>query len=434
MKRLALHWQILIGMALGVAWGMMSSSFGLNSFTTDWIGPFGTIFINMLKLIAVPLVLVSLITGVSSLSDISRLSRIGTKTIGTYLGTTVLAVVLGLVLVNIFEPGKAFSPEKREEFKQQYAGTASAKSSDAAALEQQGPLQPLVDIVPENLFRAMTSNGSMLQVIFFALLFGIALILIPPDKAQPVNDFFEGVNMAILKIVDIIMMTAPYGVFALLAGLVVDFAGDDPGAALELLMVLGYYCIVVAIGLALMILVVYPALVVTVGRTKYAHFIRGIFPAQMLAFSTSSSAATLPATMECSEKNLGINKEITSFVLPLGATINMDGTSLYQSVAAVFIAQAYGIELDLAAQLGIVMTATLASIGSAAVPGAGIVMLVIVLQQAGIPIEGIALILAPDRLLDMLRTTVNVTGDATVAMMVARTEGQLHPPTEITVK
>ncbi|WP_299762202.1 dicarboxylate/amino acid:cation symporter [uncultured Pontibacter sp.] len=434
MKKLALHWQILIGMALGIAWGMMASSFGLNSFTQDWISPFGTIFINLLKLIAVPLVLVSLITGVASLSDISRLSRIGSKTIGIYLGTTVLAVFLGLVLVNVFEPGKAFSPEKREEFKEQFASTTNQRSSDAAAVEQQGPLQPLIDIVPSNIFRSMTDNGSMLQVIFFALLFGIALILIPPDKAQPVNDFFEGVNMAILKVVDIIMMTAPYGVFALLAGLVVEFAGNDPGAALELLLVLGYYCIVVTIGLALMIFVVYPALVVTVGKTKYRSFLTGIFPAQMLAFSTSSSAATLPVTMECAEKNLGINKEITSFVLPLGATINMDGTSLYQAVAAVFIAQAYGIELDIMAQLGIVMTATLASIGAAAVPGAGIVMLVIVLQQAGIPIEGIALILAPDRILDMLRTTVNVTGDATVSMMVARTEGQLHPPTEITVK
>lgn len=421
-------------MALGIAWGMMASSFGLNSFTQDWISPFGTIFINLLKLIAVPLVLVSLITGVASLSDISRLSRIGSKTIGIYLGTTVLAVFLGLVLVNVFEPGKAFSPEKREEFKEQFASTTNQRSSDAAAVEQQGPLQPLIDIVPSNIFRSMTDNGSMLQVIFFALLFGIALILIPPDKAQPVNDFFEGVNMAILKVVDIIMMTAPYGVFALLAGLVVEFAGNDPGAALELLLVLGYYCIVVTIGLALMIFVVYPALVVTVGKTKYRSFLTGIFPAQMLAFSTSSSAATLPVTMECAEKNLGINKEITSFVLPLGATINMDGTSLYQAVAAVFIAQAYGIELDIMAQLGIVMTATLASIGAAAVPGAGIVMLVIVLQQAGIPIEGIALILAPDRILDMLRTTVNVTGDATVSMMVARTEGQLHPPTEIAVK
>ncbi|MFD1186804.1 dicarboxylate/amino acid:cation symporter [Pontibacter rugosus] len=434
MKKLALHWQILIGMALGILWGMAASYLGFVDLTLDWIRPFGTIFINLLKLIAVPLVLVSLITGVSSLSDVSRLSRIGSKTIGIYLGTTVVAVVLGLLLVNIFEPGKAFSPEKREEFKEQFASTTVERSSDAAAVEQQGPLQPLVDIVPSNIFGSLTNNGAMLQVIFFALLFGIALIMIPPDKAAPVNDFFEGVNLVVLKIVDLIMATAPYGVFALLAGLVVEFAGDDPASAVELLLVLGYYCIIVVVGLALMIFVVYPLLVVFVGKTKYKSFFKGIFPAQMLAFSTSSSAATLPVTMECAEKNLGINKEITSFVLPLGATINMDGTSLYQAVAAVFIAQAYGIELDLMAQLGIVMTATLASIGAAAVPGAGIVMLVIVLQQAGIPIEGIALILAPDRILDMCRTTVNVTGDATVSMVVAQTEGQLHPPTEITIK
>ena len=429
MKKLALHWQILIGMTLGVLWGMLASSLGLVDFTTDWVKPFGTIFINLLKLIAVPLVLVSLITGVSSLSDVSRLSRIGSKTIGIYLMTTVLAVMLGLVLVNVFEPGKAFSPEKREEFKQQFASATTAKSSDAAAVKEQGPLQPLIDIVPDNIFGSLTNNGAMLQVIFFALLFGIALIMIPPDKAAPVNDFFEGVNLVILKIVDLIMKTAPYGVFALLAGLVVEFAGDDPGSAVELLLVLGYYCLVVIAGLAIMIFAVYPFLVVFVGKTKYKDFFRAMFPAQMLAFSTSSSAATLPVTMECAEKELGINREITSFVLPLGATINMDGTSLYQAVAAVFIAQAYGIDLDIMAQLGIVMTATLASIGAAAVPGAGTVMLVIVLQQAGIPVEGIALILAPDRILDMLRTTVNVTGDATVSLMVARTEGQLHPPT-----
>lgn len=417
-------------MTLGVLWGMLASSLGLVDFTLDWIQPFGTIFINLLKLIAVPLVLVSLITGVSSLSDVSRLSRIGSKTIGIYLLTTVVAVVMGLVLVNVFEPGKAFSPEKREEFKEQFASTTTQKSTDAAAVEGQGPLQPLVDIVPSNIFGSLTNNGAMLQVIFFALLFGISLIMIPPDKAAPVNDFFEGVNLVILKIVDLIMKTAPYGVFALLAGLVVEFAGDDPGSAVELLLVLGYYCLVVIAGLSLMIFVIYPILVTTIGKTKYKTFFKGIFPAQMLAFSTSSSAATLPVTMERCEQNLGINKEITSFVLPLGATINMDGTSLYQAVAAVFIAQAYGIDLDIMAQLGIVMTATLASIGAAAVPGAGTVMLVIVLQQAGIPVEGIALILAPDRILDMLRTTVNVTGDATVSMMVARTEGQLHPPKE----
>ncbi|MDX5418755.1 MAG: dicarboxylate/amino acid:cation symporter [Hymenobacteraceae bacterium] len=428
MKKIALHWQILIGMALGVAWGVFASSNGLIEFTADWIKPFGTIFINLLKLIAVPLVLVSLITGVASLSDISKLSRIGSKTIGLYLVTTVVAVVLGLAIVNIAEPGKAFSPEKREEFKAQYAATTTQRSTDAAAVEQQGPLQALIDIVPANIFTSMTDNSKMLQVIFFALLFGIALILIPVEKSSPVNAFFDGVNLVILKMVDIIMMAAPYGVFALLAGLVVEFAGDDPSAAVELLLVLGYYCIVVIIGLAIMMLLVYPILVVTIGKTRYIDFFKGIFPAQMLALSTSSSAATLPVTMERCEERLGINREITSFVLPLGATINMDGTSLYQAVAAVFIAQAYGMDLSLMTQIGIVMTATLASIGAAAVPGAGVVMLVIVLQQAGIPIEGIALILAPDRILDMLRTTVNITGDATVAMVVARTEGQLHPP------
>ncbi|MCC9135621.1 dicarboxylate/amino acid:cation symporter [Pontibacter silvestris] len=428
MNKLALHWLILIGMALGILWGMFASSVGLVEFTTDWIRPFGTIFINLLKLIAVPLVLVSLVTGVSSLSDISKLSRIGSKTVGVYLSTTVIAVVLGLLLVNVFQPGNAFSAEKREEFKKQFAATTTQRSSDAATVKQQGPLQPLIDIVPSNIFGALTDNGRMLQIIFFALLFGIALILIAPEKAAPVISFFDGVNLAILKVVDIIMKMAPYGVFALLAGLVVEFAGDDPASAIELLLVLGYYCIVVLIGLAFMVFVTYPILATTIGKIKYGDFFKGLFPAQMLAFSTSSSAATLPVTMERCEKNLGISREITSFVLPLGATINMDGTSLYQAVAAVFIAQAYGIDLTLGDQIGIVLTATLASIGTAAVPGAGVVMLVIVLQQAGIPIEGIALILAPDRILDMCRTVVNITGDATVSMMVARTEGELQTP------
>ncbi|MFT2011129.1 dicarboxylate/amino acid:cation symporter [Pontibacter sp. 13R65] len=428
MKRLALHWQILIGMTLGIIWGIFASAMGLSDLTIDWIKPFGTIFINLLKLIAVPLVLVSLITGVAGLSDISKLSRIGTKTIGIYLGTTVVAVVLGLLLVNVTSPGKAFSQEKREEFKEQFAATTSSKSADAAQLQSATPLQPLVDIVPDNIFASLTNNGNMLQVIFFALLFGVALILIPPDKAAPVFAFFDGVNLVVLKIVDIIMLAAPYGVFALLAGLVVEFAGDDPAAALELLLVLGYYCLVVLVGLAILLFGVYPLLATTIGKMKYGSFLRGLFPAQMLAFSTSSSAATLPVTMECCERNLGLSKEISSFVLPLGATINMDGTSLYQAVAAVFIAQAFGMDLSLSAQLGIVLTATLASIGSAAVPGAGVVMLVIVLQQANIPIEGIALILAPDRLLDMCRTVVNITGDATVTSVVARTEGEIPNP------
>ena len=425
MRKLALHWQILIGMALGIIWGFLASYLGLITFTSNWIKPFGTIFINLLKLIAVPLVLVSLIKGIATLTDISKLSRIGSKTILIYLITTVIAVVIGLVFVNVMRPGNSFSAEKRTEFRQQYAETASARTQDAAQLQQQGPLQFLVDIVPGNIFGALTDNSRMLQIIFFALLFGVALVMIPPEKGQPVIAFFDGTNEVILMMVDLIMRFSPYGVFALLAGLVVDFAGDNPAGAVELLAVLGFYSLVVLAGLAAMVFVVYPLAIILLTDRTYGDFLRGIFPAQMLAFSTSSSAATLPVTMECAEKNLGVSKEISSFVLPLGATVNMDGTSLYQAVAAVFIAQAFGIGLDLYAQLGIVLTATLASIGAAAVPGAGTVMLVIVLQQASIPSEGIALIFAVDRLLDMCRTVVNVTGDAAVATIIAKTEGRL---------
>ncbi|CAN5724927.1 dicarboxylate/amino acid:cation symporter [soil metagenome] len=433
MKRLALHWQILLGMGFGIIWGLMASYLGFISFTADWIKPFGTIFVNLLKLIAVPLVLVSLINGITSLSDISKVSRIGTRAILIYLFTTLIAVLIGLAFVNILKPGNSFSEAKRTEFREQYAARASSRSEAAQDLQKAGPLQALVDIVPSNIFGALTDNTLMLQIIFFALLFGISLVLISPEKAKPVIAFFEGANEVILKMVDLIMRVSPYGVFALLAGLVVDFAGDDPAQAVELLAVLGYYSLVVLAGLATMVFVIYPLAITLFTKRTYGEFLRGIFPAQMLAFSTSSSAATLPVTMECVEKNLGVSNEVASFVLPLGATVNMDGTSLYQAVAAVFIAQAFGMDLDWAAQMGIVLTATLASIGSAAVPGAGTVMLVIVLQQANIPIEGIALIFAVDRLLDMCRTVVNVTGDASVAVIIAKTEDELAavPPAQV---
>ena len=421
MRRLALHWQILIGMGLGILWGLLASKLGWVDLTTDYVKPFGTIFVNLLKLIAVPLVLVSLIHGVSSLSDITQLSRIGTKAIGFYLITTVIAVSIGLIMVNSFQPGKFFSQEKREQFRQQYAETTVARSESALKVKEEGPLQFLVDIVPSNVFDSFSDNGKMLQVIFFSLLFGIALVLIPAEKAAPVKALFDGLNVVILKIVDIIMLTAPYGAFALLASIIVEQEN-----AAELLGALGYYSFVVILGLAVLVFIVYSLAITLLTKSSYLGFLRGIFPAQLVAFTTSSSAATLPVTMEMVEKRLGVSKEVSSFVLPLGATINMDGTSLYQAVAAVFIAQAFGLNLDLTAQLGIILTATLASIGSAAVPGAGIVMLVIVLQQAKIPLEGIALILAVDRLLDMCRTTVNVTGDAMIAMLVAKSEGELN--------
>jgi len=430
MKNLALHWKIIIGMVLGVVFGLLAITIGWDQFTGDWIKPFGTIFINLLKLIAVPLVFASLIKGVASLSDISRLSRIGSRTIALYLVSTVLAVTTGLLIVNTIQPGKYFSEEKRIEFKEKYASKMEAKMETAAQVKDQGPLQFLVDIVPQNFMQATTSNKNMLQVIFFAILFGIAMIMLPDEKTVYVKGFFDGVNDVILQIVDLIMLMAPYGVFALLASLMVDFSDGDVNNVIELFSALGLYSLAVVAGLLIMILVVYPIILRLFTKMNYLDFFKGIMPAQMLAFSTSSSAATLPVTMERCEDHLGVSEEVSSFVLPLGATINMDGTSLYQAVAAVFIAQAFGIDLDLTQQLTIVLTATLASIGAAAVPGAGLVMLVIVLGAVGMDPEGVALIFAVDRILDMLRTVVNVTGDATVATVIASTEGQLRDITK----
>ena len=421
MTKLALHWKIIIGMVLGVVYGLIANKLGWVDFTNAWIKPWGVIFVNLLKLIAVPLVFASLIKGVASLSDIAKLSRIGGKTIALYLTSTVIAVTIGLLLVNTVKPGDGFDMKSIDVSENTQTG-ANKKIEDAKEVKQEGPLQFVVDIVPTNIFSASSNNRNMLQVIFFAILFGIAMIMLPREKTVHVKGFFDGINDIILQIVDLIMLAAPYGVFALLAGLVVDF-----GASSSLFIALGKYSATVIVGLLLMILVVYPIILKLFTKIKYVDFFKGISPAQMLAFSTSSSAATLPVTMERCEDHLGVSKEVSSFVLPLGATINMDGTSLYQAVGAVFIAQAYGIPLDLPAQLTIVLTATLASIGAAAVPGAGMVMLVIVLGAIGVPVEGLALIFGVDRILDMMRTVVNVTGDATVATVVASTEGQLSP-------
>ena len=422
MRKLALHWQILLGMFFGVLFGLVFSQFDWGkSFVVDWVKPFGTIFINALKLIAVPLILASLIKGVSDLKNIAQLSNMGGRTIGLYLLTTLTAVTIGLTIVNVIKPGNTLSDETRTELLASYATDAAAKQSVAAAQKEAGPLQALVDLVPSNIFAAMQDNGNMLQVIFFAIFFGIGLVLIPKQKAKSVKDFFDGLNEVILKLIDLIMIAAPYGVFALLAALVAEAPSAD------LFKALGLYTLTVLIGLLTMI-VFYIVLVRIFTRKKTGFFLKGISPAQLLAFSTSSSAATLPVTMERVHEHLGVEEEVSSFVLPIGATINMDGTSLYQAVAAVFIAQAFGMDLSLSAQLGIIATATLASIGSAAVPGAGMVMLVIVLAQAGIPEAGLALIFAVDRPLDMCRTAVNVTGDASVSMLVAKWLGKLGKP------
>lgn len=420
-----LHWQIIIGLVLGLVWGLLASIWGFHEFTTDFIKPVGTIFINLLKLIAVPLVLASLIVGVTNLNDVAKLSRMGGKTVAIYIVTTICAITIGLTVVNVMQPGNFLPEETQQSLMEGYQQNIEGSSETAQEVMERSPMSFFVDIVPENFFTAVSDNSNMLQVVFIAVMIGLGLMYIPREKGRPLIGFFDSLNEVIIKIVDIIMKLAPYGVFALMAAVIVDLAGDDLSRALDLLWALGWYCVAVLIGLILHVLIVYSSLFKLFSKMKLKDFFRAIQPAVLLGFSTSSSAATLPVTMERVEKNVGVDEEVSSFVLPIGATINMDGTSLYQAIAAVFISQALGLDLTIAQQLTIVLTATLASIGAAGVPGAGIIMLVIVLQAIEVPVEGIALILGVDRILDMCRTAVNITGDAAVSVAVAHTEGLL---------
>lgn len=467
-KGLALHWKIIIGMVLGIGWAFISISQGLNDFTQDWIAPFGTIFIRALKFIAIPLVMFSIIVGIASLHDITKLGRVGFKTLGVYLITTVVAVSVGLIFVNVSKPGKAVSKDQLVynrityelwvksqdgaiEFKDdmrlsedpQYAQvvaeiqgsevvideTVAKVQAEAEASQEAGPLAPLVDMVPENLILSLGNPKLMLQVIVFAIFFGICLLFVPGNKSEFVIKTFDGINEVFLKMVDVVMKAAPFFVFALMAANLSAMA-NSTNELLDLLMSLGQYSAVVVAGL-LFLIFLYPLLVATfVKRIKYGEFWRKISPAQLTAFSTSSSAATLPVTMECVEEGVGVKKEISSFVLPIGATVNMDGTSLYQAVAVIFLAQLHMIDLSLGEQLIIVLTATLASIGSAAVPSAGLVMLMMVLTSVGLNPAWIAIIIPVDRILDMCRTVVNVTGDATVTTIIAASENELEIPSE----
>ena len=421
------HWRILVALGLGIVYGVVAALAGWGGFTADWIAPFGTIFMRLLLLIAVPLVLASLVTGVASLADLRKLSRIGGKTIGIYLATTLVALVIGLVLVNLIQPGGSIPESLRASLQETYQGDLADRQDAIDQATEAGPLQPLVDMAPENVLAAAANNRAMLSVVFVAFLLGVALMRIPRPRAQPLLDLFESLNAAIIAIVGMILKVAPLGVFALIAGTITTVAGDDPADVAQLLGALGLYCLTVLIGLAIHAFLTYPALLQFLTPVTPLRFLRGVAPAQLVAFSTSSSAATLPVTMETAEHDLGVSEEVASFALPLGATINMDGTAVYMSVAAVFIAQTLGIPLDLGAQATIVFTALLASIGTAAVPSAGIVMLVIVLEAIGVPPAGIALIFGVDRILDMCRTATNVTGDAAVATVVAASEGQLSP-------
>jgi Na+/H+-dicarboxylate symporter len=411
-------------MILGVVAGLLLSRLGLEGFVRDWIKPFGTIFINLLKLIAIPLILVSLIKGISDLHDISKFRIMGVRTFAMYVFTTVLAVSVGLVIVNIIQPGSYVSSGTVAEISETY-GTSVQSKIQSAETVRQGPLQFLVDMVPDNIVGAASNNGNMLKVIFFSVFFGISLLLVDKNLAKPVNDFFTGLNEVIMKMVDLIMLGAPYAVFALLCALITETTNPD------LFVALLWYVLAVMSGLLLM-LILYSLFLYFYASKSPAEFFRAMAPAQLLAFSTSSSAATLPVTMERVEEHLGVEKEVTSFVCPLGATINMDGTSLYQAVAAVFICEAMLFDLSFSDQLTIILTATLASIGSAAVPGAGLIMLVIVLESVGLPADkmaiGLALIFAVDRPLDMMRTVINVTGDGMVAYIVGKSLGKVGPP------
>ena len=410
-----LHWKIIIGLVLGTIYGIASAINGWSDFTSNFISPFGTIFLNLLKLIAVPLVVSSLITGVASLSDTRKLSRIGWKTIALYISTTAVAVSIGLILVNVLQPGSGIPEGFQESLSQEYVDKAASKQDLASSVQNnRGPLQPLVDMVPSNMFSAASNNSNMLQIVFISIIFGIALIGIDRKFSQPVLAFLEGINQMIIKLVEMIMYFAPYGVFALIAKTISSVSGDvsQIGSILSALL---FYMGVVVLGLFIHMGITYITILKMFTNMDLKHFFKSMAPVQLLAFSTSSSGATLPVTMKRCEKDLGVSEEISSFVLPLGATINMDGTALYQGVAAVFIAQAIGMDLTFADQFTIVATAVLASIGTAAVPGAGIIMLVIILEAINVPSQGIALILGVDRILDMIRTATNVTGDATVA-------------------
>ena len=424
MKKIELHWKIIIGMVLGLIFGFILLQLeGRKNFSNNWIKPVGTIFIKLLKLIAIPLILASLIKGISDLKDISKFKLIGLRTIIVYICTTIIAISIGLILVNIFEPGDGVSAETVSKLTDSYSESKGVQQKLSTASEQKniGPLQFIEDVVPDNAFQAFSDNRLMLQVIFVSIFLGISMLLIGDDKSKPLKSIFDSLNDVVLKMVDLIMLTAPYAVFALLANVVVS--SDDS----EILMALLKYALIIVFGLIIMI-AVYSILVFLFTKTNPVWFLKQISPAQLLAFSTSSSAATLPVTMDRVEKYIGVDKEVSSFVLPVGATINMDGTSLYQAVAAVFICQALAFDISFYDQLTIVLTALLASIGTAAVPGAGMVMLVIVLESIGFPADklaiGIALIFAVDRPLDMFRTVVNITGDATVSMIVANSVGK----------
>lgn len=400
-------------MFLGIVVGIIAVNAEFSTLISNWVSPMGDIFMRLLKLIAIPLVLISLIKGVGNLGNIKALSSMGVRTLLIYIATTILAILVGLVLVEVLAPGDLVSQDSAQKLEAVYEQTTIKSQQLAENQAVQSPLKPLVDIFPDNAFGALANNGNMLQVIFLAILIGVAVLLVGEQKSAPLMNLINSLDLIVLKIVDVIMMFAPVGVFALMASMVVTSAGD-----FSVLGALGYYAVTVILGLMIMILVVYPLMIRIFAHKPIGKFMRAMMPVQLLAFSTSSSAATLPLTMDTVVNKLGVSSKTASFVLPVGVTINMDGTSCYQIIAAIFIAQVLGIDLGWQELAILVATTTISSIGTPGVPGGSIVILVMVLSSVGIPAEGLALILGIDRPLDMLRTVVNVTGDATVATLI----------------
>ena len=473
MKKMALHWQVIIALVLGVIYAVsvvyyadVNDTKAGVQFTADYIAPFGVIFVRVLKLIAVPMVLFSIIAGIGSLKNIKQLGRVGIKTLLIYVGTTMSAILIGLLLVNLIKPGTFPSEdsriEKRIEYELWLSETPAAPRLDdvsfltdpqysnkviqvrdrlamtpidpealdklekAAKEKSKGPLAKLVDIFPQNIFYSISDeegSSNMLQVIFFAIFFGVILVQLPKKSAKPVRKLVNGMNEVFIAMINAVISVMPVFVFALMAGSLVKSAGDNLDKLNQQLSFLGHYSWVLVVALIVVAFIYYPLLIhLFAKRITIKQFLAGIRQAQITAFSTSSSMATLPVTMECVNDNLKVPKPIWSFVLPIGATVNMDGTSTYQAVAVVAMAQFHMIDLDFTQQMVIVLTATLASIGAAAVPSAGLVLMIVVLESVGLNPAWIAIILPVDRILDMCRTVVNVTGDATVSSIVASTE------------
>ncbi|MDD3256147.1 MAG: dicarboxylate/amino acid:cation symporter [Parabacteroides sp.] len=408
-----LYAKILIGMLAGVLIGIAALTFQQTGFVNNWVRPWGQVFIRLLQLIAVPLVFVSLVKGVIGLSDIGKFSRIGIRTIILYLLTTAFAVTVGMSLGLVVRPGQFVDRQTVVSMQENYKSVVEQKKAEADTMKNSGPLSFLEEVVPDNFVAATSDNRKMLQVIFFAVLFGIAALCIERAKIAPVEQLFDSLYHILLKVIDFVILFAPYGVTALMAGLVIDFSGN-----LSMFGALAVYAITVVGGLLFLISVFYPTLIYLFTKMKPNFFIKTMYPVQLFAFTTSSSAATLPLNLETTENKLGVSNEVTSFVLPVGATINMDGTSCYQAIAVLFIAQVIGIDLTLMQLFTIILMTIISSIGTPSIPGGSYVILTMVLASVGIPPEGLALILGIDRPLDMLRTAVNVTGDATVAAIV----------------